>query len=237
MLTIHIAGLNIGLETETPYILRSCGDFVTMDAPDFTVRATAAEIAAEQGIHGCSAAVAEFVCLYRAIAELLPDYDRFVLHGATIETGGGAYIFTARSGTGKTTHIRLWMERYGEAVRIVNGDKPIIWKKDGLWYACGTPWCGKERLTGTDCVPVSGLCLLQRAKENSIRPASAEELINAIFHQVYRPKDTARLLRFLSLLDDFLRSTPVWQMGCNMDVSAAELAHDAMVPNNSMSGD
>ena len=228
MITIHMAGLNIGLETETPYVLRACAAFETAAPPDITVAATPAQIADERAIHGCSAPIAEFVCLYRAIAERLPDYDRFVLHGATIETGGGAYIFTAKSGTGKSTHIRLWLERYGERVRVVNGDKPIIWKQDGLWYACGTPWCGKEGLTSTRCVPVAGLCLLERAQENSIRPASAEELISAIFHQVYRPKDTGRLLQFLSLLDGFLRSTPVWKMGCNMDISAAEMAHDVM---------
>ena len=231
MLLIEIAGLNVGLCTETPYILRCCAPFAAQGTPDFTVAATPEEIAAERELSGCGAAVAEFACLYRQIAERLPDYDRFVLHGAAIQTGGSAYVFTAKSGTGKTTHIRLWRERYGEAVRIVNGDKPVIWRKDGLWYACGTPWCGKEGLTSRDCVPVAGLCLLERAATNRIQPASSQQIAEAIFHQIYRPKDTARLLRFLSLLDGFLSATPVWRMGCNMEVEAAELAHDAMTGN------
>lgn len=229
MITMEAAGLRIGLATETPYVLRHCARFQTDGTPDFTVAATPAEIAAEQALTGCSASIAEFVCLYRAIAERLPDYDRFVLHGATIQLDGRAFVFTAKSGTGKSTHIGLWMQRYGDAVRIVNGDKPILWKKDGVFLACGTPWCGKEGLTSTDCVPVAGLCLLERAAENTIRPASAKELVEAVFHQIYCPKDTGRLLRFLSLFDEFLTSTPVWRLGCNMELQAAEVAHDAMV--------
>ena len=229
MITISIAGLAIGLDTETPYILRQCARFLTDEAPVFTVQAPAETVAAELALVPGSPAVAEFVCLYRAIAERLPDYDRFVLHGATIQTDGKAYIFTAKSGTGKSTHITLWRRRYGKAVQIVDGDKPILWLRDGVWLACGTPWCGKEGLTSTDCVPVAGLCLLERAAENSIRPATSTELIEAIFHQIYRPKDVGRLTRFLSLLDAFLRVTPIWRLGCNMELAAAETAHDAMV--------
>lgn len=229
MITIEVAGLAIGLDTEAPYIRERCARFLTDAPPGFTVRATQEEIAAEQALVPTAPAVAEFVCLYRAIAEKLPDYDRFVLHGATIQMDGKAYIFTAKSGTGKSTHITLWRRRYGQAVRIVNGDKPILWLQDGTWLACGTPWCGKEGLTSTDCVPVAGLCLLERAVENSIRPATSRELIEAIFHQIYRPKDVGRLTRFLSLLDAFLTATPIWRMGCNMEPEAAEVAHDAMV--------
>ena len=236
MITIGVAGLAIGLDTDCDYVRRMCDRFLTEEAPDFTVRASAEEIAAEQKVCGCSASVAEFVCLYRAIAERLPDYDRFVLHGATLRTGGKAYIFTAKSGTGKSTHVRLWLERYGDAVKIVNGDKPIVWRRDGVWYACGTPWCGKEGLTSTDCVPVGGLCFLERAAENTIRPAQTKELAERIFHQIYRPKDVGRLVRFLELLDGFLTATPCWHMGCNMDVSAAETAYEAMVrePGNAL---
>ena len=229
MITIEMAGLRIGLDTVTPYVLRSCARFLTDQTPDFTVGATKEQIENECRLTSCRPQIGEFVCLYREIAERLPDFDRFVLHGATIQEAGRACIFTAKSGTGKSTHVRLWMERYGERVRIVNGDKPILWKREDGWYACGTPWCGKEGLTSTDCVRVAGLCLLERAQENTIRRAEKSELIQAIFHQIYRPKDEGRLLRFLTLFDDFLQSVPVWKLGCNMEPEAAEIAHDAML--------
>ena len=232
MITIGMAGLRIGLDTQTPYILRSCERFLTEAAPELTVRATEAQIRAECALTGCRAEIGEFVCLYREIAERLPELDRFVLHGATIRVGEKAYIFTAKSGTGKSTHIKLWMERYGDEVQIVNGDKPILWRKDGIWLACGTPWCGKEGLTGTDCVPVAGLCLLHRAKENTICQATKQELVEAIFHQIYRPQDSGRLIKFLELFDDFLSGTPIWNLGCNMELEAAEIAYEAMVKNS-----
>ena len=228
MITIAMAGLRIGLQTDSEYVRRACAAFLCDGTPDFCVSVKPEELAAERET-GTHPVAAEFVCLYRAIAERLPEFDRFVLHGATIAVDGKAYVFTAKSGTGKTTHVTLWRRRYGEAVQMVNGDKPILWKKDGVWLACGTPWCGKERLTSTDCVPVAGLCFLERAAENTIRPAAAGEITERIFHQIYRPKDTGRLLRFLTLLDGFLTATPCWRMGCNMELAAAELAHDTML--------
>ena len=68
MIVIEIAGLAIGLDTETPYVLQRCARFATDAPPVFTVRASEEEIAAEQALVPTSPAVAEFVCLYRAIA-------------------------------------------------------------------------------------------------------------------------------------------------------------------------
>lgn len=228
MITIAAAGLRIGLDTQSETARYFCRRFLADGEPELTVAATAEQIAAEQRLTGGRAEMAELTCLYRALAERLPELDRFVLHGATVQIGGKAYIFTAKSGTGKSTHIRLWMDRFGEAVKIVNGDKPILWKRADGWYACGTPWCGKEGLTSTDCVSVGGLCFLERAQENSIRPAQPEEIAERIFHQVYRPVDRAQMERFLELLDDFLTRTPCWRMGCNMDPAAAECSYAAM---------
>ncbi len=229
MITISIAGLSVGLQTRNRSILRRCSRFLTGSAPDWTVSVTDRQIAQEQKSGQCNADNAAFVCFHREIADILPGYNRFVFHGAAIEYNGRCYLFAAKSGTGKTTHILLWRDRYADKVSIVNGDKPILWKKDDRWYACPTPWCGKEGLAGADCVPVAGLCFLERAEHNTIRRAAANEITDRVFHQLYLPKEADALRQTLVLAVDFLKSTPSWVMGCNMNIEAAEIAHDAMI--------
>ena len=229
MIAIAVAGLCIGLNTKNEYIAQRCSRFLTRSDPVFTVSVTREQIEREQQLGKCSADRAEFVCYHREIAENLLQYNRFVLHGAAIQTKGLAYIFTAKSGTGKSTHILLWRKRFGEAVRIVNGDKPILWKREDLWYVCGTPWCGKEGWTSIDCVPVDGLCFLERAETNTIRRAQKNEITGRVFHQLYLPKNNTAIRKMFVLIEDFLKSTSCWIMKCNTEIDAAETAYNAMI--------
>jgi hypothetical protein len=66
------------------------------------------------------------------------------LHASAVELEGRVYLFSGDSGVGKSTHTRLWQQVFGESARIINDDKPALRYLDGVWYAYGTPWCGKE---------------------------------------------------------------------------------------------
>ncbi|MBQ9545440.1 MAG: hypothetical protein IJV00_09980, partial [Clostridia bacterium] len=74
---------------------------------------------------GNSPEYTEFIALYEPLARFMPSHGGFVFHGACVSFEKGGYLFTAPSGTGKTTHIRLWRNYLGGNVDIVNGDKPI----------------------------------------------------------------------------------------------------------------
>lgn len=108
----------------------------------------------------------ETLAVFRKIAEAAPAHQRLVFHGATITFQDRAYIFTAPSGTGKTTHIRLWKQEYGDRVDIINGDKPILRvTPDAGIVAYGTPWAGKERWQRNTSAPVAGICIVTRATD------------------------------------------------------------------------
>lgn len=110
----------------------------------------------------------EMNLLYDPVSRAMLRFDRLTFHGACIEYGGRAYIFTAYSGTGKSTHIRLWGRYLGPSVRIVNGDKPIIDLHDVDDIAAyGSPWCGKEGWQRNVRVPLGGICILHRAQPSS----------------------------------------------------------------------
>ena len=116
--TIKVAGLRIGIRTRRTLTIELCADYLCDEPPDFVVSTTEAEIAREEK-NGFCYAYAEQVCLHRAIAARVPDYDALVVHAAVIEHDGRAYAFAAPSGTGKTTHVQQYLARFGDKIRVI----------------------------------------------------------------------------------------------------------------------
>ena len=172
----------------------------------------------------------ESICIYRAICRKLPLKGAMLLHGAVISDGAYGYAFTANSGVGKTTHVKLWQSAFGSEISIINGDKPIIRKLDGKWYAYGTPWCGKEGWNVNASVPLAGLCFLRRGETNAISPYSSEFAVVDIMPQLLIPDDENALMATLDLLDGVLTEIPLFELYCTISEEAARIAREAMTP-------
>ncbi len=170
----------------------------------------------------------ETLAVYRKIAEKLPEYDAFLIHGSCVAADGEGYLFTAKSGTGKSTHARLWREYLGSRAVMVNDDKPIIRLTDAGAVIYGTPWDGKHRLSSNISVPLRAICVLERAAENAIRRIDFSEAYPMLLQQVYRPADIAAMQKTLSLIDRLAASVSLWRLGCNMDIEAAKIAYETM---------
>ena len=170
----------------------------------------------------------ERAAIQRAFAEYLFDRDILMLHGSTIAADGRGYLFTARSGTGKSTHTRLWQQILGNRAEMVNDDKPFLAITDTGVLAYGSPWSGKHGLDANICVPLQGICLLERAPENRIRPATAQELLPLLEKQVYCPADSKKQPQLTRLLQRLTELVPLWQLQCNKNLEAAELAFGTM---------
>ena len=138
---------------------RYCKDYESGEAADFSVSTTQADIDFEtQRELKCAEHdgrpplnspddYREELAVYRKIAEKMPEYDTFLFHGSCVAVDGAAYCFTAKSGTGKSTHTRLWREMPGERAVMINDDKPLIRIRDGQATVFGTPWDGKHHLS------------------------------------------------------------------------------------------
>ena len=109
MFVIELAGVNIGIKNRHPFIERQCRSFLTDAQPAFVVEVTDGELAEEAKNGGFSEGYCESICVYRRICEEIAAYDVFLMHSAVVEVDGAAYAFLARSGVGKSTHIRLWL--------------------------------------------------------------------------------------------------------------------------------
>ena len=141
----------------------------------------------------------ELLIVQRAIAEILPKYDTFLLHGAAIAYDNASYIFTGNSGTGKTTHILQWLHNL-EGSYVVNGDKPYIICNDNYSYACGTPWCGKEHMGTNSIVPLRSIIFMERSLDNRIVKVPFKSILPKLLEQVYQPTDVANFKKTLELL-------------------------------------
>ncbi len=228
---IRLAELNIEVHPHYAFAERFCAEYLAQfDTPDLTITVSPEEIDAEKQAspYHPSDGYAESICIYRKIATALPRFGAFVFHAAVLECDGRGFAFAAQSGTGKSTHARLWLKRFGSRARMINGDKPIFRFVDGAWRAYGTPWCGKEHWGCNASVPLSGLCFLERATENSIRPLGGMDMLQRLFLQVLTPADRATATVFLELLSDMIDKTPCYLLSCNMEDEAAAVAYAGM---------
>lgn len=168
----------------------------------------------------------EFASMPLSVYGKLPDYDAVWLHAVVVEYRGKAYAFTARSGYGKTTHARLWLEAFGPEARIINGDNPILRIRDGQFHAFGTPFSGKEGYQVNTGVPLAGICYLTHSQTNSIRrmePAVA--MMQLFYDNKWR---YGEIDAFLDIYGKLVEQVPVYQLYCNMDVEAAHVAWQGM---------
>lgn len=164
---------------------------------------------------------------------MLPRYHAFILHGAAVSLDGCGYIFSGRSGVGKSTHANLWLKHFGNQdrhepdarARMINGDKPILMLDDGQWYVCGSPWQGKENLGNPIAVPLKGICFLTRGENNRITPAT--HMTDWLFNAVLLPNEAATRIEMLSLLDSLIEQIPVYHMDVNNFVPDAVLVSSA----------
>ena len=223
-----IAGLRVRMNTfgrtevqAYPYQTETTG------MPDIVIKSNATELRKTQP--HLTVDDSEYIstggCFYR---ELL-RFNGLLLHASAVVKDGYAYLFSAPSGTGKSTHTTLWRKTFGyDEVLMLNDDKPALRFEDGRWYAYGTPWSGKTDQNRNMRVPVGGICLLNRGESNSIEPYTGATTVYELLQQTVRPGYAEVRGQLLELLDSLMTSVPVWRLYCTPTADAAILSHKAM---------
>lgn len=229
---IKIAGLTVKISSLYSLAKELCRDYITEPCKNPDIEITVSEenlqYELENAKEPTTSEYAEFICIYRAIAEKLPKYDAFVFHGAAISYKDRAYLFTAPSGTGKSTHILLWRKYLGKSVDIINGDKPIIkFTQNGI-FVCSTPWAGKERWQKNRTLPLCSITFLSRSTEPSISQINPEICLNKIMNQIYMPKNPDSLGKTLELIDLMLARIPVYYLGCDISEKSVKTAFEGL---------
>ena len=217
-----------------------CRNYLTDKEPEFTVKVTSEDLIYEQKLADIEAdeeglrrrkftdPFLERATIQRKIGLELIKRDVILLHGSTVAVDGYAYLFTAACGTGKSTHTRFWREMFGNRAIMVNDDKTFLQINSDGALAYGAPWSGKHGLDTNVCLPLKGICFLERGADNTIQPAGPAERMAELLHQTLLPEEIDLAKKAESLVGCLANTIPLWQMTCTKDPQAALVSHGAM---------
>jgi serine kinase of HPr protein (carbohydrate metabolism regulator) len=237
---IRIAGYTAGVCSLFASTRDYCGRYLTEEAPRCHITVTREDLefeqeflrqeALEEGIkvRKFTDPFLERAAIQRKLADFLFEQDVLMTHGSTVAVDGKAYLFTAKCGTGKSTHTRLWRQVFGDRAVMVNDDKPFLKITEEGILACGSPWSGKHGLDSNISVPLKGICILHRGEENRIRRIGAEDAIEMLLHQSYVSDNTALQQKTFALVNRLTQCIPLWEMSCTKSTDAAILSHGMM---------
>lgn len=223
-----IAGVTVNMDTFGKALAHAIAYQVEYtDQPD--IRVVGDRKAFQEKYPWCNDDFCEYTSTAMDFYNKIYQFDGMLIHSSAVVIDGKAYLFTADSGTGKSTHTSLYRCAFGdERVRILNDDKPVVRLEDGVFYAYGTPWSGKTDMHLNLRVPLAGVCVLHRGEKNEIEPFKGQEALFALLAQTLRPYDETYAEKMMDLLTELLEKVPVWTMKCNMDPEAARVSYAAM---------
>lgn len=228
--SVSLAGVVLNVSTLYPSTKAFCREFLTKKAADCTLSLRDEDIGYERSVSegAFSSAYLETLALLRKVSNTLIRYDTLLFHGSAIAYGGKAYVFTAPSGTGKTTHTRLWLKALPESY-VLNGDKPFLRIEENRVLACGSPWRGKENYGVNEMLPLEAICILEQDSSNHIEQVPCSSALGALIRQTYRPADPSLLVRSIQLIGNVAQNIRLYHLGCNMDPEAALVSSKAMI--------
>ncbi len=158
-------------------------------------------------------------------------FGTMLVHSSALIYDGGAYLFSADSGVGKSFHTRLWLQAFGGAVHIMNDDKPVVRLYDGKAVAYGTPFDGGSGIALNESFPLRAIVFIERGEQNSVRVPSNREVLQKLYFQTAHIVSAKTAESMLENFDKLLSLTKFYVLTCNMDISAAKTAFDAIIRN------
>ena len=166
----------------------------------------------------------ENCAIHGLIVQQLVSCGVLLMHGSALCMDGRAYIFSAPSGTGKSTHARLWREVFGDRVWMINDDKPLLRFSEQGVDVWGSPWDGKHRLSRNASASLQAVIFLRRGMENRIRPMTAVDAFPFLLSQTYSSDDMQTMEKIAGMQQILLRQIRFYRLECNMEPEAAMTA-------------
>ncbi len=231
----RIAEMNIAVEPRYDYTKRLLADYAVDDSEcELSVTVTDEMIAYEQklniDIHGekMNDAPCEAVAILRVICDHIIHRGGFFLHCSCLKYRGKAVIFTAPSGTGKSTHADLWMKHFGDAVEMINDDKPLVREQEDGFVIYGTPWRGKHSRGANISAPIGAVFFLAQAPENSVEPVDSFTALSLLMQQTVIPRGKEDTSALLEMLGRLIEQVPMYRLCCNISDEAVTTAHGVL---------
>lgn len=236
---IELAGIPLNVKCKYKENMAFFDGYYTTKDPVFTVEPDEKDIKSVQEdfdflnktegnpIIGYSDSFLENNAIHILAAEKLLEYNVLMLHGSALAIDSNGIIFTAKSGTGKSTHTRLWREVFGSRVLMVNDDKPLIRVDEAKVY--GTPWDGKHHLSCNISVPLKAIVKIERSPGNKVTPVNVKEALTVLMKRTHVPSEQSKRVSIMDLYIKLIKKVPFYRLECNMDPEAAQVAYKALI--------
>lgn len=176
----------------------------------------------------------ETLAVQRKLSTWLLSQNVLLFHASAIAVDGKCYLFTAKSGTGKSTHTRLWRELLGDRAIMVNDDKPFLGITPEGITVFGSPWDGKHHLSTNTAVPLHSICIVTRGEQNQITSITGKEALHTLMEQSFMPEDPFLRLKVLDMINEICKQIPLYRMACNMELDAARMSYEMMTKEQSI---
>ena len=231
MAVYKIAEINILINPVYDYTERQLKDYLCdEDSYEFDATATDEEIAEKvrsQDDRFPPQLCEGTVVFTKICKKVLESCDGLFFHSSSLSLDGEGYLFTALSGTGKSTHTAFWRELFKDRVTMINDDKPLIRKIDGKFYVCGTPWMGKANIGTNMIAPIKAVYVLCRGEENRAEPVSPSKVFRELLEATLLPEKRENTAKLLELYDELFSSVKLIKLSCKPDIEAAKVAYAA----------
>ena len=213
---------------------RYCKDYLVDDdvKADYLITLTEDDLKAETAYQSDGKVYVneEISALYRKIADIFVMEDILVMHGSSFKVDNNAFVVTARSGVGKSTHVNLLKEYLKDRFTYINDDKPLLKIKGDKLTLYSSPWNGKERRGNNTSAPLRSIIFLNRGITNTYKKLSnSGEVYFKLLSQIYLPTDKAKREKALILIDILLKSVSFYEINVNTDISSAMMTSERII--------
>ena len=230
----YIADVFIGVNYKYEYTRKVFNNYISNAKiiPSFTVTVTDDMINFEKELApNFPPEYLENIAVFRSIANtLMREYNAILFHSSAISYKNNGFLFTAKSGTGKSTHTKLLSE-YNSDILYINDDKPFIRyiASDGCFYVYGSPWQGKHHRGANVKIPLKAICLLNRGIENKITKINSFEALSEILTQTVKPTDELEVDAFMNIISLLTEKVDFYKLYCNMESDAPKTSFNEMI--------
>ena len=233
-LKIKIANKVIEINTFNETTKKYCLSFLSEEEPDYTITMTKEDLEneASNSSDGKVYVNEEISALYRKIADLLVEDNIIVFHSSAISVDGSAFLITARSGVGKSTHSRNLKRYIGDNFKYINDDKPLLKVNDNDAIVYSSPWNGKERKGNNISSPLKAILFLNRGETNTYRKiVNKEEIYIKMLSQIYLPKEKSKREKALKIADKLLKNVNFYEINVTKDIESAKMTYEEIIKN------
>ena len=210
-----------------------CKDFLCDEDAKYVITLTKEDLENELHIRNDGKVYAdeEISALYRKIADLFIEDNIVVMHGSSFKVNNCAFVVTARSGVGKSTHANLLNKLLGNEFSYINDDKPLLEVKDDSLMLYSSPWNGKERRGNNTYAPLKAVIFLNRGDNSYKKLDNNMDVYFKLLSQIYLPKDKSKREKALKIIDILLKKLSFYEINVNMDISSASMTYERIIKN------